>query len=127
MIKDYREIREVVMQYVNGCAAGDVELAKKAFHKDAVMYGYLNGELSAGSIENLYAAIGQLGADAGTKAEVDILEAVGTAATVRVVLENWHGLSFTDFHSLLSERDCTASYITPTAVHRSYPVRFNVH
>ena len=53
MIKDYREIREVVMQYVNGCAAGDVELAKKAFHKDAVMYGYLNGELSAGSIENL--------------------------------------------------------------------------
>ena len=67
MIKDYREIREVVMQYVNGCAAGDVELAKKAFHKDAVMYGYLNGELSAGSIENLYAAIGQLGADAGTK------------------------------------------------------------
>lgn len=43
MIKDYREIREVVMQYVNGCAAGDVELAKKAFHKDAVMYGYLNG------------------------------------------------------------------------------------
>ena len=86
---------------MNGCAAGDVELAKKAFHKDAVMYGYLNGELSAGSIENLYAAIGQLGADAGTKAEVDILEAVGTAATVRVVLENWHGLSFTDFHSLV--------------------------
>ena len=42
MIKDYREIREVVMQYVNGCAAGDVELAKKAFHKDAVMYGYLS-------------------------------------------------------------------------------------
>lgn len=101
MIKDYREIREVVMQYVNGCAAGDVELAKKAFHKDAVMYGYLNGELSAGSIENLYAAIGQLGADAGTKAEVDVTEVVGTAATVRVVLENWHGLSFTDFHSLV--------------------------
>ncbi len=31
----------------------------------------------------------------------EILEVVGTAATVRVVLENWHGLSFTDFHSLL--------------------------
>lgn len=29
MIKDYREIREVVMQYVNGCAAGDVELCQK--------------------------------------------------------------------------------------------------
>lgn len=65
------------------------------------MYGYLNGQLCAGSIENLYAAINQLGADTNTKAEVDILEIVGTTATVRVVLENWHGLSFTDFHSLL--------------------------
>lgn len=101
MIKDYQEIKEVVMQYVNGCATGDVELTKKAFHKDAIMYGYLNGELSAGSIENLYAAVGQLGAATETKAEVDVMEVVGTAATVRVVLENWHGLSFTDFHSLV--------------------------
>lgn len=78
-----------------------MELTRKAFHKDAIMYGYLNGSLSAGSIENLYAAIKQLGADAATKAEVDVMEVVGTAATIRVVLENWHGLSFTDFHSLV--------------------------
>lgn len=65
------------------------------------MYGYLNGELSAGSIVNLYTAVGQLGAATGTKAEVDVMEVVGTAATVRVVLENWHSLSFTDFHSLV--------------------------
>lgn len=101
MITDYQEIKDVVMQYVNGCATGDVELAKKAFHKDAIMYGYLNGELSAGSIENLYGAIRGFGADAETKAEVDIVELVDTAAVVRVVLENWHGLSFTDFHSVV--------------------------
>ena len=96
------------MQYVNGCATGDVELTKRAFHKDAVMYGYLNGELSAGSIENLYAAISALGAALDTKSEVDVMEVVGTAATVRVVLENWHGLSFTDFHSLVkTERQWT--------------------
>lgn len=63
MIQDYKEIKEVVMQYVNGCATGDVELTKKAFNKGAIMYGYLNGELCAGSIDALYAAIGQLGAD----------------------------------------------------------------
>lgn len=101
MIKDYREIKDVVMQYVNGCATGDVELTKKAFHKDAVMYGYLNGELCAGSIAALYAAIEQLGGDGATKSSIDILEVVGTAATVRVVLEDWHGLGFTDFHSLV--------------------------
>lgn len=43
----------------------------------------------------------QLGADADAKAEVDILAATGTAATARVALKNWHGLSFTDFHSLV--------------------------
>lgn len=101
MIQDYQEIKDVVMRYVNGCAMGDVELTKTAFHKDAIMYGYLNGQLLAGSIENLYAAIGQLGADAATKAEVDVVQVIGTAATVRVVLEDWHGLSFTDFHSLV--------------------------
>lgn len=101
MIKDYQEIKDVVMKYVDGCVTGDVELARKAFHKDAVMYGYLNGELSAGSIGNLYAAIGQLGAAAEARAEVDVMEVVGTVATVRVVLENWHGFSFTDFHSLV--------------------------
>lgn len=101
MIQEYKEIKEVVKQYVDGCATGDVELAKKAFHKDAVMFGYLNGALCAGSIEALYAAIAQLGGDPATKAEIDVTELTGTAATVRVVLENWHSLCFTDFHSLV--------------------------
>lgn len=100
MITDYQEIKEVVMWYVDGCVTGDAELAKRAFHEGAVMYGYLNGSLCAGSIEVLYGAIRQLGADAATRAEVDVLEVTGTAAVVRVVLEGWHGLSFTDFHSL---------------------------
>lgn len=105
MIRDYQKIKDVVMQYVNGCATGDVELAKKAFHKDAVMFGYLNGALCAGSIDALYGAIGQSDADPATKSEVDVIEIVGTAATVRVVLDNWHGLSFTDFHSLVKIDD----------------------
>ena len=69
------------MLYVNGCATGNVELTKKAFHENAIMYGYLNGELCAGSIDALYGAISQLGADEKTKAEVDVIEVVGTAAT----------------------------------------------
>lgn len=78
-----------------------MELAKNAFHKDAIMYGYLNGQLCAGSINALYGAIELLGADSDTKYELDVMEIVGTAATVRVVLENWHGMEFTDFHSLV--------------------------
>lgn len=101
MFNDYQEIRDVVAQYVNGCATGNVDLTKKAFAPGAVMYGYLNGNLCAGSIDALYGAISQLGGDAATKAEIDVIDVVGTAATVRVVMENWHGMSFTDFHSLV--------------------------
>ncbi len=74
------------MQYVDGCVTGDVELAKKAFHKDAVMYGYLNGDLCAGSIEALYGAIGQLGADSATKSEVDVME---IAVTPQQCVSSW--------------------------------------
>ena len=38
-----------------------------------------------------------------TKARVDVLNIEGTAAVVRVTLEDWHGLAFTDFHSLIKE------------------------
>ena len=37
------------------------------------MYGYLNAKLCAGSIDALYSAIEQLGADADAKAEVEYI------------------------------------------------------
>lgn len=101
MIKDYREIKETVMLYVNGCATGEVELLRRAFHEHATMYGYLNGELLTGGIENLYASVDSLGASPGMKAEIDVINVVNTIATVQVKLEDWHGLSFTDIHSLV--------------------------
>lgn len=30
IIKDYQEIKDVIMLYTNGCATGDVELTKKS-------------------------------------------------------------------------------------------------
>ncbi|MFR4947832.1 nuclear transport factor 2 family protein [Thomasclavelia spiroformis] len=90
-VSDYEKVVAVVNMYVEDCREG----------KSDIMYGYLNGELSAGSIENLYGAVDQFGADLNTKARVDVLSIEGTAATVRVTLEDWHGIAFTDFHSLL--------------------------
>ena len=100
-VSDYWKVVAVVNMYVEGCREGKSDIMKPAFHKDATMYGYLNGELSVGSIENLYGAVDQFGADSNTKARVDVLSIEGTAATVRVTLEDWHGIVFTDFHSLL--------------------------
>ena len=99
-VSDYEEVLAVVGKYTEGCAQGKSEIMKPAFTDNALMYGYLNGQLYNGSIEALYGAVDQFGVAPETKTRVDFLAIEGTAASVRVTLEDWHGLSFTDFHNL---------------------------
>ncbi len=101
MVSDYEEIIATVRKYTEGCKKGDTALMRQAFDKGAVMYGYLNGQLYDGSIDNLYAAVDALGGDENAKTRIDVLAVEGTAATVRVTLEDWHQIAFTDYHSLL--------------------------
>lgn len=101
MVSDYEAVVSVVTKYTEGCKKGDTVLMREAFDKGAVMYGYLNGQLYDGSIDNLYGAVDALGGDEAAKTRIDVLEIQGTAATVRVTLEDWHQVAFTDFHSLL--------------------------
>ena len=100
---DYEEVLAVVGKYTDGCKVGKSDIMKPAFTANALMYGYLNGEYYNGSIEALYGAVDAFGAAPDTLARVDVLSIEGTAAAVRVTLENWHGLSFTDFHNLIKE------------------------
>lgn len=100
-VSDYEAVLNTVNQYVEGCKAGKSDLMKSAFTENALMYGYLNGQLFDGSIEALYGAVDQFGPAPDAVTRVDVLSIEGTAATVRVVLENWHGIAFTDFHNLL--------------------------
>ena len=66
-------------------------------------FSFFGTENYNGSIEALYGAVDAFGAAPDTLARVDVLAIEGTAASVRVTLENWHGLSFTDFHNLIKE------------------------
>lgn len=100
-VSEIEEIVAAITNYTEGCKKGDTAQMRKAFDKSAVMYGYLNGQLYAGSIDNLYSAVDALGGDENTRTHIDVLNVEGTAASVRVTLEGWHGLAFTDYHSLL--------------------------
>lgn len=101
-IKDYEEIMEVLNGYVKGVASGKSEVMKPSFHKDATMYGYVQGVgLSKGSIQNLYNVVDQGGLAQDLKARIDILDIEGTVASARVVLEDVHGSTYTDFQHLL--------------------------
>ena len=99
-VSDYEEILNVIGKYTDGCVQGKSGVMKPAFTDNALMYGYLNGQLYNGSIKALYDAVDHFGAAPGTKTRVDVLAVEGTAASARVTLEDWHGLSFTDFHDL---------------------------
>ncbi len=101
MVSDYEAVINVVSKYTEGCKVGKSEVMKPAFTENALMYGYLNGQLYDGSIEALYGAVDQFGPAPESKTRIDVLSIEGTAATVRVVLEDWHGIAFTDFHNLL--------------------------
>ncbi len=65
------------------------------------MYGYVNGDLARGSIEAFYKLVDRAGAASETITHIDVLDLEGTAASVRVIMEGWHGFSFTDYHTLM--------------------------
>lgn len=102
-VSDYEAVVSTVEKYTQACAEGKSEIMKSAFTDNALMYGYLNGEYYHGSIEALYGAVDAFGPAPGTRTRIDVLSIEGTAATVRVTLEDWHGLAFTDFHILIKE------------------------
>ena len=60
--KDFEDIVVTVAKYVEGLRVGSVSGLAQVFHKDAVMYGFINGKLDGGPIRNLYDFVERNGA-----------------------------------------------------------------
>lgn len=101
-IKEYKAVEEAAMNFVKSVAEGNSEYAKKLFSPDAVLFGYLDGELEHGSIEQFYKNVDNAGADPNFEARIDVLTVEENLAVVRVLEENWSGrIDFTDVLLLL--------------------------
>ncbi|MBN9217264.1 MAG: nuclear transport factor 2 family protein [Mesorhizobium sp.] len=101
---DYDEVVSRVMKYVDGLEVGSSNDVAKGFHKDAVMYGFTNGELLGGPIKNLYDFVDKNGKAPDIKVRLDILSITPSTAVVRVDMEkDAIGADYTDFHTLLKE------------------------
>ncbi|NPD82501.1 hypothetical protein HPS57_11040 [Prevotella sp. PINT] len=101
-IKEYRAVEEAAMKFVKSVAEGNSEYAKTLFTDDAVLFGWLDGALEHGSIEQFYRNVDTVGAGDDFKARIDVLAVEETVAVVRVLEENWGGrIDFTDFLLLL--------------------------
>lgn len=101
-IEEYKAVEEAAMKFVKSVAEGKSSYAKELFIDEAVLFGYLDGKLEYGSIEQFYENVDTVGADKGFKARVDVIDIEETLAVVRVLEENWGGrIDFTDYLLLM--------------------------
>jgi len=101
-LEEYKAVEAAALKYVKTVAEGNSTYAKELFADDAVIFGYLDGKLQHGSIEQLYHGVD--GAPGGDKfeARVDVLLVEESLAVVRVLEQGWgNRIDFTDVLLLL--------------------------
>jgi hypothetical protein len=102
---DYDAVIEAANMYTEGLRAGSPDIVAQAFHKNAVMYGFISPpkpDMLAGPIDNLYTFIRENGSAPAIKTRNDILAVTQTTAVVRIDMEgDASGADYTDFLTLI--------------------------
>ena len=86
-LKEYQAVEEAAMKFVKSVAEGNSKYAKELFTDDAVLFGYLDGKLEHGSIEQFYHNVDTVSGGDNFKARVDVLLVEESLAVVRVLEE----------------------------------------
>lgn len=111
-IEEYKAVENAAMKFVKSVAEGNSSYAKDLFVDEAVLFGYLDGKLEHGSIEQFYHNVDTVSAGNNFKARIDIVSVEETVAVVRVLEEKWGDrIDFTDYLLLLkinNEWKCVA-------------------
>lgn len=96
-IKEYENVEKAAQKFVKSVAEGNSKYARELFIDEAVLFGYLDGNLEHGSIEQFYDNVNSVAAGDEFNARVDVLLLEETLAVVRVLEESWGGrIDFTD-------------------------------
>lgn len=99
---DYTAVIETTHKYVEGLRTGSVATIEQAFHKEAVMYGFTNGQLLGGPISNLYRFVETNGTAPDINTRLDVLAITPTTAVVRVDMEkDAIGADYNDYLTLI--------------------------
>ena len=96
-ISDYEAVQKAAEKFVKSVAEGNSKYARELFIDEAVLFGYLDGDLEHGSIEQFYHNVDSVAAGDEFNARIDVLLLEETLAVVRVLEESWGGrIDFTD-------------------------------
>lgn len=99
------EVTKVIQEYVDACSLGSVERLRAIFHPQALMSGYLAGQLLTGSPEPFFQAVEAQPAPAenGTdyRTEIRCVDVAGDVATAALDEHGYLGMDFTNFFHLV--------------------------
>ncbi|WP_407408825.1 nuclear transport factor 2 family protein [Methanobrevibacter sp.] len=96
-ISEYEAVEKAAEKFVRSVAEGNSKYARELFVDEAVLFGYLDGDLEHGSIEQFYDNVDSVAAGDEFKGRIDVLLLEETLAVVRVLEESWGGrIDFTD-------------------------------
>lgn len=101
-IAEYQAVAEAAQKFVKSVAEGNSKYARELFIDEAVLFGYLDGALEHGSIEQFYHNVDTVSGGEQFKARIDVLAVEETLAVVRVLEEDWGSrIDFTDYLLLM--------------------------
>ena len=101
-ISEYEAVEKAAEKFVKSVAEGNSKYARELFVDEAVLFGYRDGDLEHGSIEQFYDNVDSVAAGDKFNARIDVVLLEETLAVVRVLEESWGGrIDFTDVILLL--------------------------
>ncbi len=100
-MNEYAAIAKVIQKYIDGARSGRSDQMKSAFHDDATIFGHDGPDLFAGPIQKLFDWEDENGPAPGLRAQITHIDFVETVAAVRLELDDWTGIRFSDLFTLL--------------------------
>jgi Putative lumazine-binding len=100
-LDEYDAIAKTVQHYTDGAKSGRGADMQPAFHQDAAIFGYADGEIFAGPIQKLFESVDQDKPATGLQARMVSIDIINTIAAVRLELDDWNGHRYTDLLTLL--------------------------
>jgi Putative lumazine-binding len=94
-LDEYDAIAKTVQYYTDGAKSGRGADMQPAFHQDATIFGYADGEIFAGPIQKLFESVDQDTPATGLQARMVSIDIINTIAAV------WRS----DPHRLLDKLD----------------------
>jgi hypothetical protein len=99
-LSEYEAIAKTVQPYIDGAKSGRGAAMQPAFHPDTTIFGYADGELFAGPIQELFDYVDHDAPATGLQARIVSVDIIDTIAAVRMELDNWNGHRYTDLFTL---------------------------